>query len=367
MLAEVARPEDDVDIRRLLREVPLDGAIRLTLEREPDSFAGGAIQGDTHQVIAVREGPGGALLGFGSRSILEAWVNGRSARIGYLSQLRVDGRRARTGFPLLRGYALLRELHRDGAVPFYVTTIVEDNTAARRVLEACLPSMPRYQLLGRLVTLVLPVHRVGRTRRAEPSRERGSRETLPEIADFLDRNGSRRQFAPRWTLARLLSTRRCRGLRAEDFIVARRSGRIVGCLARWDQRAFKQTVVRSYGARLRLLRPVINAAGPWIGVPRLPSPGTELRSAFLSHVAVEEDDPGTFLALLEDAFRDAAGTDVDCLVLGFSEDHPLLPVTTGFVRGRRYRSLLYAVHWEDGAEAVRSLDGRVPHLEVAIL
>ena len=63
MLAEVARPEDDVDIRRLLREVPLDGAIRLTLEREPDSFAGGAIQRDTHQVIAVREGPGGRCSG----------------------------------------------------------------------------------------------------------------------------------------------------------------------------------------------------------------------------------------------------------------------------------------------------------------
>jgi hypothetical protein len=339
MLAEIARAEDDVDIRRLLREVPLGGAIRLTLEREPDSFAGGAIQGDAHQVIAVRERPGGPLLGFGSRSILDAWINGVQSRIGYLSQLRVDGRRVHTGFPLLRGYALMRELHRDGAAPFYVTTIVEDNVPARRLLEANLPSMPRYRPLGR----------------------------LGEIADFLERNGARYQFAPRWSLTTLLSRERCRGLHPDDFIVARRRGRIVGCLALWDQRAFKQTVVRSYEPRLRLLRPVINAAGPWIGVPRLPSPGAELRSAFLSHIAVEEEDPRILLALLGDALRRAAHLDVDCLVLGFAEGHPLLPVLSRFVRGRRYRSLLYAVHWEDGAEAVRSLDGRVPHLEVAIL
>ena len=279
----------------------------------------------------------------------------------------MDGRRARTGFPVLRGYALLRELHRDGAVPFYVTTIVEDNTAARRVLEANLPSMPRYRLLGRLVTLVLPVRGTGRTPRTDVTRERGSRESLPEIADFLDRNGARYQFAPRWTLARLLSTERSRGLRAEDFLVARRRGRIVACLARWDQRTFKQTVIRGYEPRLRLLRPVINAAGPWIGAPRLPSPGSELRSAFLSHVAVEDDDPEAFLALLGDALREAADTDLDCLVTGFAEGHPLLPAVTGFLRGRRYRSLLYAVYWEDGAAAVRNLDGRVPHLEVAIL
>lgn len=367
MLAELARAEDDVDIRRLLREVPLGGAIRLTLEREPDSFAGGGIQGDTHQVVAVREGPGGPLLGFGSRSILDAWVNGAPSRIGYLSQLRVDGRRVRTGFPLLRGYALMRELHGDGAVPFYVTTIVEDNVTARRLLEANLPSMPRYRLLGRLVTLVIPARRTLRTSRTDVACERGSRESLGEIAEFLERTGARYQFTPRWSLATLLCRERCRGLHPEDFTVARRRGRIVGCLALWDQRAFKQTVVRSYETRLRLLRPVINAAGPWIGVPRLPSPGAELRSAFLSHIAVEGDDPRILHALLGDALRGAAHLDVDCLVLGFAEGHPLLPPLTRFIRGRRYRSLVYAVHWEDGAEAVRRLDGRVPHLEVAIL
>jgi hypothetical protein len=34
---------------------------------------------------------------------------------------------------------------------------------------------------------------------------------------------------------------------------------------------------------------------------------------------------------------------------------------------RRFVSLLYAVHWEDGRRSVDALDGRIPHLEVALL
>ena len=30
-------------------------------------------------------------------------------------------------------------------------------------------------------------------------------------------------------------------------------------------------------------------------------------------------------------------------------------------------SVLYAVHWDDGASAVAALDGRMPHVEVALL
>jgi hypothetical protein len=36
-------------------------------------------------------------------------------------------------------------------------------------------------------------------------------------------------------------------------------------------------------------------------------------------------------------------------------------------RHRRTVSTLYAVHWEDGADAVARLDGRVAHCEVALL
>jgi len=190
---------------------------------------------------------------------------------------------------------------------------------------------------------------------------------LGEIVECLDRNGARRQFAPRWTREALECPRRCRGLGPTDFFVARRSGRVVGCLALWDQRCFKQTVVKGYGARLRLARPMVNAVGPWFGVPKLPAPGGAVRNAFLSHVAVDDDDPDVLVSLVAEAMASPRASNVAYLVTGFAERDPLLRAITGTFACRRYSSLVYLVHWEDGADAVAALDGRIPHLEVAIL
>lgn len=367
MRFELAAPADDAAIRCLLRETPLAGEVGLTYEREPDSALAAGIQGDFHQTLVAREAPGSPVIGMGSRSILEAWVNGEPARIGYLSQLRADP--AHRGRPrsILAAYRAMRELHGDGAVPYYLTTIIADNLAARRLLEANLPGMPRYQALDRLATLVLPARPV----RARPvpgvTVSRGDAEALDGIVSCLERHGRRHQFAPRWTRERLLSPQRLRGLGLGDFFVARRGGAIAGCLALWDQRSFKQTVVRRYGPRTRLLRPLLSLASPLLGTPALPPCGQPMRTAFLSHVAVDGDDGAILGTLLAAALQEAARTDLDSLALGFAERDPLgRAVTAGFAC-RRYASVLYTVHWEDGAAAVARLDGRIPHPEVAIL
>ncbi len=315
----------------------------------------------------AREEGSERLLGMGGRTVLAAWVNGRATRLGYLGQLRLDrGCRGRTGM-LKAGYRLLRELHGDGATPFYVTTIIEDNRPARRLLEAGLEGLPTYRALEPFVTLALPVaRRRGRPRSGLPV-GRAAAGDLEAIAECLGRNAPRYQFAPCWTREDLMSERRCRDLRPEDFHLVRRQGRVTGCLALWDQRGFKQTIVRGYGRRLRLARPLVNRLAPWLGVPRLPPPGGEVRSAFVSHVAVDEDDPGTLLALLESARDGAAERGLDYLILGFARRNPLLAVVRRAFPHREYASMLYLVHWEDGTGAAAAMDDRVPHLEVAIL
>jgi hypothetical protein len=367
MRFELAGAADDVEIRRLLRENALQGDVRLTFECEPDSFVAGAVQGERHQVIVARDTAGGRVYGMGSRTILDAWVNGRATRIGYLSQLRVDRHHRERVRRIRDAYAYVRTLHGDGEAPFYVTTIVEHNLPARRLLEANLPGMPRYRAAGRLVTLALPL-RPRRARGVAGVRvERASAGALDAIADCLERYGVRHQFAPRWTAATLRDPRRCHGLEPHDFLVARRRERVVGCLACWDQRSYKQTIVRGYARRLGLVRPAINLVGPWFGVAKLPRPGSQVRNVFLSHVAIDDDDQAV-LASLVDAAMNVVGRDgADYLVTGFAEGNPLLDAVRGTYSCRPYTSILYTVCWTDGAGAVEALDGRVPHLEVAIL
>jgi hypothetical protein len=345
----------------------MEGEIRVTLEQEPNSFLAGAIQGDIHQVIVARDEASGRLLGMGSRSVMNAYVNGQVTRLGYLSQLRIDrSHRGRTRM-LTAGYAKLRELHQDGETSFYITSIVADNRPARRILEAGLKGLPTYQMLEPFVTLALPLTRKRKRSWSGFTIDRGGPQSLSEIVDCLQRNASRFQFAPYWTREELLSPERTRSLRLEDFYLARRDGKIVGCLARWDQRSFKQAVVRGYDRRLRLLRPLINLASPWLRVPRLPPSGGELRNAFISHVAVDGDNPEVLLTLLTSAYNDSVGGTFDYLILGFAQRSLPLELVKRTFPHREYLSLLYLVYWEDGAEAAGQVDARIPHLEVATL
>lgn len=359
-----AAPEDEPELRRLLRDNPMEGEIRVSLEREPNAFLAAAVEGEPHRTIVARDPARGGIVGMGSRSVWNAFVNGEPCRLGYLSQLRVD--RAWRGRKrlLAAGYDLLRSFRGPDELPFDLTGIIADNEAARRLLGAGLPGLPTYREIAGFTTLVIST-----SSRPRPVSgvERGTRERLAGVAACLERNRRRLQFAPRFSVADLLSPQRSRGLAPEDFFLAVSGPEIVGCLALWDQSGFKQVVVRGYGPRLARWRPWINRLSPLLRTPRLPAPGEALPHASISHLAVDEDDPEVFRALVEAAYREARARRYVYVVIGLAARHPWLPWLRRRFRPRQYASTLYAVHWEDGAAAVAALDGRRPHVEVAFL
>ena len=366
MIVDLARPEDDPEIRRLLRENPMDGAIRVSLEREPNAFLAAAVEGERHATVVARDPDSGRIVGMGTRAVWNAFVNGEPRRLGYLSQLRID-RAARGRRRLVAaGYAALRDLRKPDEMPFDLTSIIADNDAARRLLGRGVPGLPRYRELSGFVTLVLPAVRPRRGR-ALATIEPGTFERIPEIADCLTRNRRRFQMAPFFTAEELLSPERSRGLAPGDFRLALRDGRVVGCLALWDQSGFKQVVVRGYAPRLARWRPWINRL-PWslrsLGIPRLPDPGEALPHATISHVAVDDDNPDIFQALVESAHAEACKRRYAYVVIGFAAGHPWLSWLERRFRPRRYESVLYTVDWGEGAAVVND---RLPHVEVALL
>jgi hypothetical protein len=362
----VAREPDDADIRRLLRETPLPGSVSLSMEREPDAFASAGIEGDVHDVIVARHRETGQIAGMASRSSRERYVNGRASRVGYLGQLRLAASFRRQPDLLAGGFEFCRALHgRDGAA-IYLASVVADNVAARRLLEQRRFGWPTFRAVDRLVTLVIPA------RRARAGRDaieilRGDRIELAATAAVLSRNSPRYQFAPRWTAPDLESPDRVRGLTPQDFVVALRRGSVAGCLALWDQRAFKQVVVRGYSPALGRWRRFINLLAPISGIARLPPAGRQLQFAYLSHLAVDDDDPGVVVALVGGALRVARARGLDYVALGLSAAGPLTaPIERAFVH-RSYESVLYVVFWPDGASAADALDERPSQPEIAVL
>jgi hypothetical protein len=359
----LAEPADDDALRDLLRRTGMPGEIALAFLREPSFFVAGRAGNRETQTMVWRDLEAGELVGLGERSIRAAYVDGEPAILGYLSNLRgaVEWRKS---LGLARGYVYLRSLHGDGKVPFYVTTILEENAEAIALLTSERARLPRYEQVGRLLTYLLPIHRRRRARStgAEPVRA----DDLADALACLDAWNRRHQFAPVYTREDLTgATGLLPGFTLDNLYVARDGGRVRGTLGVWDQSGFKQTVVSSYSRRLARVRRLYNAYAVVRGVPGLPAAGSELRLQHGAFLSAYGDDAATAEALVEHALVDWSGRGASYLVLALAEGHPL-GETLSRHAARRLTSRVYAVYWPD--EGVPAFDrGRPLHLEVATL
>jgi hypothetical protein len=336
-----ATAADDAAIRRLLRENPLRGKVSLTFEREPDYFRGTQLAGAEDETMVAYAGS--RLVGLGRCVTRPCWVNGAVERVGYFGELRLDPAARGRATLARQGYACFRDLQRSAPAAHCFTSIAEDNVRARRLLERGLPGWPHYEFLTAFTTVLLAtVRRRSRDQSASAAPEAG------EVADFLNTEGARTHLATAWTAARVRSLA-AHGLRLEDFHVRRAEDRIVAVAALWDQRSFRQTVIRGYAGALGWLRPALNGLGRVLRWPLLPAPGSVLAQAFVSPLAVHPEHTAVLPGLLADLGDAAARSGLTHLTLGFPADDPRLAVVRGAFPVRTYSTRLYSVSWPDEA------------------
>ena len=359
---DLARAEDEGAIRRLLRETEFDGAVRVSFEREPDSRIAAGIEGERHHTVLVRERATDRVVGMGSRAVRRVWFDGQAVLVGYLGLLRGDRRRPLAAAALAEAFAALDATRRPDELPWDYTAIVADNLPARRLLERHRPGLPEYRSFGGIRTALIP------TRRARDGPEglaRGSVSDLRAIAEALRREHAVHPFAPVWTEADLRDPVRCRGLRPEDFRLVCDAGGVACCAALWDQREFKQTVVRGYSSRLARWRRALNLLAMMRGSPSLPNPGSRVELAFLSHLTVNREEH--LRVLCHAAQDDAARRGILWLAVGFAEHDPFAAALARFVRCRTYAGNLYVVRHPGREPIPRAGIPGVPRPEIALL
>lgn len=360
---EFAAPHDDAGIRALLRDQPMGGLVRLSLEREPDSRLAAGIEGDAYHAVVAREKATGRVVGVGARSVREVWFNGRRVRMGYLSTLRRDPKVLGFRHLLRDGFDLLESARGEEELPFDLTSVIADNRAARRALERGLPGLPHYKPLCDWVTLILPT---SSRRSNDPAIRTADATDLPAIASCLQAHGQRHQFAPVWSEQDLRCPARSRGLSVGDFSILSEHGEVRGCAALWDQRSFKQAVIRGYAPPLARWRPFVNVGLKLMGRPLLPPIGAALNMAYLSHTACNDDDPDTLARLIRAVLPRAAARGVDHLIVGVAGEGKTLPLLRRHFRPREYRAILYLVTHPSRTPGEWP-DERPVHVEVATL
>jgi hypothetical protein len=365
---ELARAEHEPSLRRLFAENEMEGGIRVSFRREPNYFYASGLQGAFHQVVAARDKLSGEIIGVGTRAVRQGFLNGNVDGVGYLADLRLESRHR--GGPLVaRAYRYLQALHADGRALIYFTLIAEGNRRALDTIAASRAGIPAYKDFGRVLSPAVNLLRQKRPPAADIEITRGSRDLLPEIVGCLNRNHRRRQFAPCYTLEDFSGDAAggsARDFSVRDFYVALRGGKVTGVLGKWDQNAFKQTVITGYSKKIRTLRPAYNLAAKLLGCASFPASGAFLRAFYASFIAVDHDDVTVFGALLRQLYNDHVGTHYNYFLVGLHERDPLALALSDYAL-TPFTARLFVVHFEDGEELFRSLDGRVPYVELAML
>jgi hypothetical protein len=200
----------------------MPGRISVSFEREPNYFIGARVEAPFHQVIIARDPSTGRIIGMGTRSVRDVYLNGDSQPVGYLSQFRADSRYRAMRKTFLRSFDYLQELHQDKRVPFYFSSIIEDNLLARRLFSKRWSGMPRFQTYARMHTLAIYCRR--KRRRLPLPRGltlvRGNSAHKGAILDCLRHNGSRFQLTPVWTGETLFDPAHTPDLEPGNFFLA---------------------------------------------------------------------------------------------------------------------------------------------------
>lgn len=247
----------------------------------------------------------------------------------------------------------------------YCGVVARENPRARELLVGRrAPGAPVRTRLAGLTTCAILLRPRRAPRIPGVEIEPGSSASLPEIVAFLRVEGARRQLFPAYTVKGFTDGRTLRGLAPEDIAVARRNGRIVGVMAAWDQAAYKQDVVASYGPTLRRLRPAYDILARVLGARPLSRPGEAILLAFAACTAVADDDPAVLRGLLVACAERARGLGKAFLMLGLADSDPLLPVARRWLHVT-YHSDLFTLAWDPEQAPVP--DGRVPCIEIATL
>tara|TARA_Y100000034_G_scaffold137009_1_gene218353 strand:- start:892 stop:1986 length:1095 start_codon:yes stop_codon:yes gene_type:complete len=353
--------DDDSELRECLRSTPMDGSISIAFETEPSFFDAIGVQGKRQQVIVCRDQ--GQLAGFGTVAFKPIFVNGGITEVGYLSGLRVYPQFRNRTF-LARGYKFLRELDDENNVPFYLTTIVEDNHVVRRILESGKAGLPKYNYLGTLSTFLIKPKK-NKEKSKDLDVVKGDKFNLEEILNFMRQEGQKKQFYPFYEVSDLNSDY-LRGLNQEDFYVASRGSEIIGIVAKWDQKSFKQTRVVDYDRKTSLSRSFINLVSRFTNVPRLPPKGDLLNYFYAAFPTTKDNDPDMMEGLLTEVASDTENNVYNYFTIGLMENDPLAQSVRKF-NPREYRSRLYLVSFDKTSQDLGFLNERIPYLELGTL
>lgn len=368
-ILESAKPEHGKELIEILEENDFKGRISLIYTRRPDAYLSLKKEGEQVNIVICRDLENDLIISFGACAIRKWYVNRRMEQVGYLFGLRARKKYRGTYAVISKGYEFLYSFYKQSQIPFFITTILEENLYARKLLEKKRTFMPYYEPLGVYEIYTLKTG-CKMDRNTHLKFKRAEKRETPLLVDFLNFHGRNCQFFPVIEEKDLVSGT-YPYLSIEDFfILYGQEGEILAAGAAWDQVKYKQYIMQEYRGLFKLLYP-FSSLLPVLGYPSLAKPGTTLKFFTLSFWVVKENNPELFKLFLNNLASQIGQIsqikDYPFFIIGLHEQNPLRPVLQK-IPHILYKSRVYSVNWQKTGLIKDKLEPTlVPYLECGLL
>jgi hypothetical protein len=356
-------PADNAKMQELITKITMPGVAQMCFQRAPDFFVGAKVIGDEFVLtVADDDERPDVLAGLTVMSSRELFISGQKRRVVYSGDTRVDPYYRRRG--IASNLMVEQQKHRSKQ-DLLQGIVLKENTAA---LDAAAKTpdgvLFNYWISHGIETSFIFVRKITPRIPAGVQIRVATAADAPAMQAFFDLEAPRRNGYPVYDFAKLLAgDPYYAGLSIGDYALALRDGQIIGMLAGWNQKAYKQTRIMGFKPIVKLLRPFYNLYVGLMGGFKLPAIGGTLNYLSLYNVLVAKDD-GPVLQGLIDWVMAHQGQKYDALATAFTKGDPLEEVPRGYKRQKLFSSHFWLSYGDDPRPGI---DNRPLYVELGRL
>ena len=286
-----ARPEDGIEISRILDASTSNGGIDLLYTRRPDAYASYMKEPGEARVFAAKKD--GVVISTCAELIREVYIGGEACRAAYICGLKKN-----PDYPGGAGIGarIVREFRRDD-IDFYFFGVLTDNPRAKEMFEKTSRLFVTRHVTNLKTYIISPRVRIKAPKHALRFRQ-ATEDDLPALLDFLRDEGRKKDLFP---VVRSLDT--FHNLHIGDFYLLLDGDEIVSCAALWNSTDYKQYIVRRYSPPMKLAR-LFNPLIAALGYVKLPKENVPLDFPMLSFFLTKDGREDLFYVFLNEVRKE---------------------------------------------------------------
>jgi len=339
-------PADNAKMQDLITKITMPGLAQMCFQRAPDFFTGAKVIGDEFVLtVADDDERPDVLAGLTVISGRDLFISGQKRRVYYSGDTRVDPHYRRRG--IASNLFIEQKKHRR-TDDLLQGIVLKENTAP---LDAAANTADgvlfKYWISHTIETSFMFVRKITPRIPLGVQIRAATAADVPAMQTFFDREAPRRNGYPVYDFQKLMAgDPYYAGLKIGDYTLALRNGQIIGMLAGWNQKGYKQTRIVGFKPIVKVLRPFYNLYVGLTGGFKLPAIGGALNYLTLYNVLVSNDDKAVFQGLI-DWIMAHQGQQYDALATAVTHGDPLEDVPRGYKRQKLFSSNFWLSYGDD--------------------